>query len=333
MKAFTLVELLVAISLFLLLGLLLFTVLQHTIYAWHYTESQKELNAAARHIFAYLREDIEAIYSSATQPKDTPLWLDYDTKESQRLRFVRRLDTEHTAILRCAGNEPVSAGYAAYFREPPEAGQKLRALGGLGEVVYALIPKQQGGELWRGLQAPPGGPQSFLQHDNSSPVENISRLGHRLSDAVLHWHIRCWSHRTRKWDELTPLAAGGSPPLWDSTLTSPPLLPCKVQITIVLRGTHQLSAVLAEEISDHDSAIPLRQRQMLPAPAAGETAIALIGRECITYTEARAGLLTGVKRGTLGSRAQKHEADTSVQVGQRFTTTIHLPISQPPWDS
>lgn len=346
MKAFTLVEILVAVSLFLLLGLLLLTVLQDTMRVWHHTESQNQMNAAARQVFSYLREDIEAAYAGGALPAETPFLLDYDERQQQRLRFVRRMPPERTEIVRRAGSQPLSAGYQEYYHEPTNASARLRALGGLCEVAYLVVPAGQGKELWRGVQAPLGSPQSLLQDVNLT-APRIAGQGHRLCQSLLHWQIRCWSHRTSKWDDQLAPAAGGSSSCWDSTLSklpnfflhqksasvSPPVLPLKLQIHLVFGGPHQVAGLLAEEVGDYETEVPLRQRRLLPAPGEGEVAVAMIADECIVYTETRPGMLAGVTRGALGTRSRKHAADTVVQAGQRFTTTIQLPVSQIPWQT
>lgn len=325
-RAFTLVELLVAVALFLLLGLMLANIVQESIHTWHYTESQSRLHARAMQVFSQVRHDLESLYL----PRDdkgltAPFLLDYDATGRQRLYFVRRLFPESRhPVLRTTGNGPVSAGYTALYQEPLTPGQKIRATGGLGEIRYWLVPRADGNELWRSLLAPPGYADKNL----------LGSAGYKLADRMLFFGLKCSHDPLQSPSYLWDASARQLPEfaLYNHNDIVLPVYPWKVQIILLLAGQYSPVAVLAEEITSDQTEIVLHQPRFLNETsvehANTEKQILMIASECIAFTAYQGRTLREVSRGIWGSKAKKHPAGTAVLGGLTFSTTVFVPAGE-----
>ena len=94
-RGFTLIELMVAMSLLLVLGLMLVGILRHSLELWHESENTREIYANIRTITATMQDDLEALYAENDSSGEILFLLDQDTYGRQRLRFIRKIKAEN----------------------------------------------------------------------------------------------------------------------------------------------------------------------------------------------------------------------------------------------
>lgn len=167
-SGFTLLELLVAMSVLVMLGTALLLILRGGLATWRRGEARQTTYAAGQALLGQLREDLE----HAVAPHDTTLvqgagevdarlLADQDDAGRPRLFLVRAIkaESEHP-ITGLAGNT-IGGDAVVDYRDDLEEGRaaRLRATGGLMEVAWVLGP---GGLLYRGVKAPVGPPGSLF---------------------------------------------------------------------------------------------------------------------------------------------------------------------------
>lgn len=251
---YTIVEILVAMSLLILLGGGLVTLLHEGISMWRSTESQGRAYERARAILDQLARDLRSAETRSNAGDDNA-WVrflcDADPWGRQRLRFVRSIsgETEHP-ILREGGRLLGVKSSVVYdgHRDAREAERgALGAPAGLMEVLYCRDPRRGSRLLWRGVRTPIGGPGSLFHNrtvedaasfvargrtksesstsseaeDADAPFADVSRP---LSDGVLFLGFSFWGPTTNTWEPAalplkTPRGEEKSGPLfvWDST--------------------------------------------------------------------------------------------------------------------
>ena len=328
-KGFTLIELLVAMTLLILLGMLVVRVVQDASLIWHHTENQNNLHTKARKILSCLQDDLQKVYAGKEE-KDSKVRfiLDKDKNGNARLRFSRRfVRGKQNPLLRKAGEMPLLKGYKDYHLLPIKSKRKLRALGGLAEVMYTLLPGDKGWELWRGLRSPIGGTGSFFYDKNIDSYAKIRAKGYRVSSDVLYFGLKCWQVRTRSWDEKISPNAGGPLFIWKSLQKK--TFPIKVQITLAMRTELSPVGKLQNDIDDSQTSISLQKfRYFRPSK---KLQVALIGNEWISYDRYEEGTLSKVQRGILSTKPQNHTAGTSIYGASLFRITVYIPTHRNSW--
>jgi len=240
----TLVELMVAMAIFLVLGLMLASVLSGALSLWREGESGGVVYERAEEVFRSLHEDLDAAFAHApagTGDVRAQFLCDPDPDAgappgAQRLAFVRTFGGgPERAYLADAGDTVDATGW------PPSGGlpagpddmdldltsgrvdeeyydgadddndgfvdEDLRAVGGLAAVAYA----RRGRDLVRGLRAPV----------DAAP-ETALASAQRLCGDVLYLGFQFWTQETCTWADVPPVPARRSAPrgperLWDST--------------------------------------------------------------------------------------------------------------------
>ena len=233
-RGFSLLELLIAMSLFLVLGTALVALLTRAMDFLDSGTGGTELQDKANDFFIPFRADVEhVVVERSLMPGDPVIrfhcdLIPFDSNEdgeqdylAQRFVFVRATNREASdPLARQAGTR---AGADAYLdgkddREEAAAG-KLKALGGMEEVMYVALPDDAKDPglltLYRATRSPPGGAGTLF--DVKKP-EAIRKVAQPLLKGVLHFGVRFWTASTTGWDESTG-SFGGSSPLatWDST--------------------------------------------------------------------------------------------------------------------
>lgn len=181
-RAFTLLELLVAMGILVALGTALMVILRGGLAVWTQGEARRESSQLAQTIFATLREDIQSatVYRQAlgrSGKVDARMVCDFDSLNiqqdkkteriiRQRLFLVRTIKAEsENPVTGIAGTSLDAAGYVDFHADREEAlSQNLRATGGLMEVAY-IIGKGQPQTLYRLVRSPVAGPFSLFQFD------------------------------------------------------------------------------------------------------------------------------------------------------------------------
>lgn len=165
---FSLVELLVAMTIMILLGGALVTILKQGIDTWHLAEKRSTIYERARGVLDQVSDDLRSAAGDA-RAEGAGFWIrficDADGQGPARLRFVRAIPESQDPVAREGGRfletfGGVTAdqhGDAIKVRD----GQLLPPAG-YQEVLYAMDPDPGAGVLWRGIRMPIGGAGSFF---------------------------------------------------------------------------------------------------------------------------------------------------------------------------
>lgn len=246
---YTLLELLLAMSLFSALGVGMISLLSRTSSFLTKGASDVETLDAIQTFTEAFEADITKL---ATQPASdvgmphvrlyadvVPCKID-DADELadaniQRLFFVRFLPNEATS--RLTRNAGTSVEADAYLDQEGDLGEsvegKLKATGGLQEVFWTAVPETQDDlavmKLYRGFRSPIGGddsllPRAWARYPQSAAKERgvqhraeIVKLGRPVLAGVLYFGVEFWSRKTNTWAADTRPGQGGALRVWDST--------------------------------------------------------------------------------------------------------------------
>ncbi len=245
---FTLLELLLAMSIFSLLGVGLIALLSRTTDFMTKGASTTETLDALQTFSEAFESDISTLYTQNDSEVGLPyvrLYSDLvevkvdddqqaDTR-TQRLFFVRMIPNEATArTTRLSGRNVDAEKYLDQDSDLDEAiAGDLKATGGLMEVFWMAMPDSMDDvavmRLYRGFRSPIGGEGSLLPtrvSTDPSALENERGAMHRkevlavakpILAGVLHFGVDFWSRKTKSWDSEQAPGAGGPLQVWDST--------------------------------------------------------------------------------------------------------------------
>jgi prepilin-type N-terminal cleavage/methylation domain-containing protein len=240
-RGYTLMELLVAMSLLVLLGGGLVSLLSQGLSIWRTSENRGRAYEQARAVLEWVSADLRSTITAIPERRATK-WLRFVCDEGpggrQRLRFVRTIGGETSdPILREGGRYVSNRMPAAYdgLDDAEEAADGLLAPpGGAMEIFYMLDPRPGRRYLWRGVRSPVGGPGSLLVDLNVttpsegraprraptppdpagtsvvSPLADIedfffSGFAAPIADDILHLGFRFWTPVTNTWKEVPPV--------------------------------------------------------------------------------------------------------------------------------
>src|SRR2546427_2881434 len=166
---YTILEMLIAMSLLVLLGGGLVTLLRQSISIWSTAENRGRVYEEARAVLDRIADDVRSTVIRSHAAGDDA-WVEFLADSGpggkQRLRFVRAISGETAdSILRKGGSYLSIRAPASYdgHEDTQEADEGyLAAPGGLMEVLYAQDPRPEKRWLWRGVRSPVGGPESLF---------------------------------------------------------------------------------------------------------------------------------------------------------------------------
>ncbi|MBL4846962.1 MAG: type II secretion system protein [Planctomycetes bacterium] len=250
-KAFTLIEVLVSMSILIVLGLALMLILRGGLATWRRSEAKRESYDRAQAVLLQLRDD----FTNALAPVESPLRGLGETEARMvcendpetgrtRLFLVRSLkaEAEHP-ITGHAGSTIAGDATLDQRNDLMEARQsRLRATGGAMEVAWVLGPD---GVLYRGIRSPIGPPQSLFDPgafelapllpanppptaeaaSAPAPVDaSTTALLRPFALEVIHFECLFWSQFTHTWSTKSPALrdprgdeVSGPLEYWDST--------------------------------------------------------------------------------------------------------------------
>lgn len=355
---YTLLELLISMSLLVILGGGLAALLGHGVRIWNTAEQSARAYEAARAVLDRVAEDLRSavVRNHAAAGDDWVRFLaDADSEGRQRLRFVRTVSGEAAdPVLRDGGLYIAGRLVESYdgINDAQDAARGLLAApGGLLEVLYTLSPSTEGGRMRRSVRSPVGGEDSLLLDDlSASPVPASS-----LSDHLLFLGFRFWGPTTNTWASIPPLkdprGSQASGPLhwWDSTrallettgssgefawrrapgsLDDPgdDIFPELVEVTAVVSNRQEsLGVRLEEEINDKATTLLVSRDVELPENV--DDRFVYLDQEWIEI-ESVSGRRLEVKvggRGARFSRAAPHERGARLEIGLTLRRVVEMP--------
>ncbi len=346
-SAFTLVEVLVALGVFTVLGFGATAFLLMGLRTWRGAEARRDTAERAELVFAFLRADLQCMYADGGRaPGRAVFFSDEDARGRQRLLLTRTVPPPG-ADPRIAGAGRTMASRDAIDGVADLASLRrglLKAPGDLLCVAYVFLEDER---LYRTIATPEKGYGEVAG-------DWTARGAQLLAEGVMHLELNFWSDRTTAW---RPAPEGFGPSyFWDSTqglgkekaageegkrrriftaagsLDDPAddIFPRLVEARIVLGAPASAgTAFLAEDIEADAAAIAVDNGEGLPREE-GEHFVKL-GREWISYTRIAGVTLAGVVRGRRGTQPAPHEAGTDVRTGVTFRMAARPPCGREAW--
>lgn len=231
----TLVEILVATSIFIFLGAAAIGILRSGLYIWRSGEAKRNTFDTAQLVLSQISEDLRAVYTREPredQPVHVGLLCDFDPNGRQRIRFVRTVAGATSPYThKEAGSLLGADSDLDLINDYHEARMgTIRATGGLCEIAYTMSPGPSSTKLYRGMRAPIGGAGSFFNDLNLTPGSKVVQL----ADNVLYLGFWFWTQYTNTWKKrkgeeeywpiINPRPRQKSGPAfwWDSTRSKVP---------------------------------------------------------------------------------------------------------------
>ena len=168
-RGYTLLEILIAVSILVILGGGLTTLLTQGLSIWRRAETRGQVYEQARVLFDQLAEDLRSAVTTSSGARDAG-WVrfiaDEDAAGRQRLRFVRTISGETADPILREGGQYLSVRTPAIYDGSHDSWEAreglLGAPGGLMEVFYGLDPRRGETLLWRGVRTPLGSSGSLF---------------------------------------------------------------------------------------------------------------------------------------------------------------------------
>jgi len=355
---FTLLELLLATSLFALLGTLLFQVTRSAMDLWVEGERDRDLHDRASTALEVVAEDLRHAWLGhpGASVQDARLLcsmreqdLDGDGVAELRapvLRFTR-LCHEARALdwLRHAGDAPGGRGVATL--DAADADAALQPTGGLAESLYtlALVDGQELPVLFRRFRSPIDRDGSLTAPGLVGRSDRLLQDGIAIAHGVLHFGVELWGPDTTRWSD----APGGVPDValrtWDSTRgVVPPhdpsfpygvgsasyedprddLFPSRIRLVLEL-DPGSGAGRLAEAVGADATRVTLSSARLFQG--AREPDFVLVDHEWMRLVS-RDGRRLRVERGARGSPAVGHDLAAPVRVGRRLERVVALPAAR-----
>lgn len=361
-RGFTLVELMVAMAIFIALGTALVTMLYAAADAWRAGERRRIVYERAQEALMMLELDLTAVFSQEPVPEGVPMarFFCERTGDGYKLSFVRTFEAgPERAFTFFAGSK--GAGGLRYTERFAGDPSQLAPIGGLLGVSYFL----KDGELRRAVSGPPEPPRA----DPQGVRLTATGEGECIARNVLYLGFRFWTQYTSSWEAPPPdvrslrfKSARGPETVWDSTrgagigdidpqtgrmrpfalargpesLADPSddVFPEIVEVTLVLEPDERraVRTELVEPLSEAGSVASVASTKGFDDPSFGSNWL-LIGSEWVRYSEKtpRAFILSA--RGGRGTARTSHGIGTYVRAGTTFVKRIYIPSFREDWSS
>ncbi|MHC5040637.1 MAG: PulJ/GspJ family protein, partial [Planctomycetota bacterium] len=224
-SGFTLTEILIALSIFIVLGSMLVLALRSGVDTWRITEDKRLVYEQAQIILKQIEQDLvnAAIPRRGEEGEVVVRFLcDLDSNRRYRLRFVRTIKGGMAdTALRTSGTGPPEE-FQDVLNGKEDGEKNLQPLGGLMEVAYVMDPDPASDILYRGVRAPVGGKGSLFNDANLNSRKKVIERCTPVADGVLYLGFQFWTQYTTTWNLQTNLSESlgaecGPEVTWDST--------------------------------------------------------------------------------------------------------------------
>lgn len=357
-RAFTLVELLIAVGLLVFVGMSVAWMLSGAMRTWQRGSRLFRVQIKARRIFNYLTKDLAMVHAGPVEQFGrtvTPSFLcDFDPAfNTQRLRLIRAYPIEEGPLPQEAGNLLKARGRIDGVNDALEALRgDLLPTGGLCEVawIHTGSASKQPFRLYRAMQSPPGGSRSLF-----GKAVSLDERFCEVADGILIFGLQFWSIVTKRWEQAMPRwNTPKSGPLlwWDSTLSTrdpfeldkdayrladrpdsadnpeDDVYPLCMRVVLVMaeygdgvvcRLSHGMTAESKSMVVDNPDR--LRGRRYL-----------LVDNEIMELKSVSGSRVLLKGRGLFGSQPQSHRRGASVRTGPHFVRVIPLLCGIEDWN-
>jgi prepilin-type N-terminal cleavage/methylation domain-containing protein len=356
-RGFTLIEMMVAIALLLMLGVMIIGFLRGALDVTRTATARglvvENSQTVMRQISSELAQVLPDPAHSDGPIDDMAFVIMPDPFGRQMIAFTRAWGEEQRTLAGYdAGRGSPRQGYSRDFTGR-NVRDRVRPSGGSIEVVYLMEPSPDGVRLYRAERSPPrrGGLIDMMiqwceNHAGSYRDDLIPRAAlnetriegeslwsqfHMVADNILGLGIECWDD----WDNATTSwFAGGSGPV--HTWSMGPrraegryVLPRAVRITVLVAagGAMQAETTLRAPLSSQDTAVLADMTGDFPDVLSGSAYIR-VGNEVIAYGS-RAGRTFGsAVRGAMGTTPTDHEVGTLIIGGEAFQRIVQIPVTR-----
>jgi len=351
---FTLLELLVALGIFMVVATLLYGMVGTALSLWQGGEEKREIYESAQAILSRISSDLRSFHAGGMTlhaREEQRLLGDRDSQGRPRLRLVRTLSSAEKSATRLAGAAASPTEYLDLDHDAEELREgRLRPPGGLEEVLYALLPQEDldpGGVpaqpsgvlvLLRGIRSPVGGGGSLFLDPELDDREVLLAHARPLVHGVLHAEFRYAS------GGAFGLGSGFDDETWDSTRgllgdfrlyrgedsVSEPrddVFPTAIEVTLVLErpGQQARTTRLVRPLTGTDRSLSVADPGIFRRSDASNP-YAKVGDEWIEIGSVSGRQVAVKTRGVRGTSPRAHPAGTTVRVGFTFRTVVVLPV-------
>lgn len=358
---FTLLEILVAVGVFVLLGALLVGILSGAMRLWDSGEVRRDTYERAQVVFDQVSRDLANVYADA------------DPTLPQKKTSVGAALLPPEAYLATA--DPA----LSFHSQPDDSGSSWLAFTVVGGrairgVYFRIDPSTEAGTLLRGTYEPnvsstklvrvegtkefpvqPMAPETRIKSpkelaSSMTQPKFIEESSNSLASGILYFGLRFWTPTTTTWDlavrpRKSPRAGEecGPETRWDSSArfdrrfyafdtkardTDPvvAMVPALIRIEIVVEpeARRQRGTKIPEDLDTAQKEITVDSTRDFPeAPNYFK-----IDSEWFHYTGRTATSFTVDQRGARGSTPERHKANARVRYGETFVTVVQIPCAK-----
>ncbi|MCC6738811.1 MAG: hypothetical protein IT452_07170 [Planctomycetia bacterium] len=329
---FTLMELLVSVAIFILLGILLVGLLRSGVEIWDRGESRRDAYERASILFDALRSDLSCatIHREADPAGLNPNFTCLPDRHHRPLLFFTRV-----GLVPAQGQQAAPTGYKDKDVTFFAAADTMKRH----EVIYCFDPDGGSGKLYRGQFSFNNDYGLKMPLDVFGRPDWIAQNVQLLADGVIYLGLRFWSQRTVTWNPAN--GEQGPEVRWDSTrfrdgefplkrpgitLNDPldDILPRRVEITLTLERPWAQGQAVSKLNADIDKNSGTLSADLLPGFPQGPGFVK-IDDEWIWYETRSGSSLTGLRRGQRETDRTTHKSGARLRWGETFTTVVGIP--------
>lgn len=356
-RGFTLVELMISITILLILGIIIIGFLRGALNISRTGAARGQAYETAQTVMRDIANDLSQVIPAPPHPDgqddDCAFVVMQDPFGRQMLAFTRAWGGEQrTTAGYDAGRASPAQGYDQDFKGR-NVNDAMRASHGNLEVVYIMEPTPEGTRLYRAERSPPqaGGLIDLMAQWCANPANSTElaamaalqneRIGgeplwdqfHMVADNVAAFGVELWDdwNRTMTWyggpaGPVTTWSIGqrkqeGKPPQY--------WLPRALRLTLIIAHEEPLRAetTLDADMPSGDTSAYVTDADRFPDVGSG-AAFMRINGEVIAYGSRSDRTLGSCVRGELGTRPAAHKAGATVLGGEVFRRVVQLPVAR-----
>lgn len=325
-RGFTLIEMLVVMTLLVAFGYLTFSLMRGSLELWRKGEAGRDLGEKAAAVFDLFLRDLRALHVGREGRMVSEMaseGVGGEAQPSRRLRIVRTVDRgEELRVFRQLGLVEASSG---------EPLAEVPSSGGLIELAYADSRDRRGSDpairvLYRGVR-PVGeaSGQSFFAEDFFRPPGPYGEALREVTGGVLFFDVvfqRWRGERAESWD-----SAQGTPgdPRDD-------VFPRAAQLTLVLErdGAESRLTFLSAAVDAEDLRLEVDDPKRLPREF---PSYVKVDGEWIELSSIEGKIAAVRSRGARATARTPHAAGARIHVGATFESLIDLGKPREDWNA